>query len=287
MQKRRHIIKSFESIIKNYENYIFDCDGVIWRGQEIIDSAVKGINNLFKFNKRVYFLSNTNSISREDLYNKLIKAGVENKFDYTHVYTASYITAKNIEKHHKDIKRIYLIGREGLERELTNVGLIVSGGFRDDHKQFSHEDTDKYHIDESLQAVVCGYDSNISYYKIFYASEVIRRTGKFFGTNYDNRVKIHDKYIPGSYTIISSIETCCEMKAEIVTKPDSRSFEILTNDHGITKDKTLMIGDNPSTDILFANSAGIHSLLVLTGVTADHMLDDLKSEPTYILEDLS
>jgi 4-nitrophenyl phosphatase len=196
------------------------------------------------------------------------------------------MTAKHIQKHHAEIKKIYLIGREGLERELSNVGLTICGGYRDDGIKFNLHDIDKYEIDGSLQAVVCGYDSDISYYKLFYAAEVIRRTGKFFGCNYDNRVKVHDKYMPGAYTIISSLETCSETKAEIITKPDPRSFEVIDLDHNIDKEKTLMIGDYLYTDIKFANNAGIHSLLVLTGVTEHHMINEEVPQPTYITKDL-
>lgn len=285
MNKR--LIKSFQSITDKYDNYIFDCDGIVWRGPQIIHSAIEGINKLLDNNKRIFFLSNTNSVSREGLYEKLLRAGVHNKFNHTHTYTSSYLIAKHIQTHYKDINHIYLIGREGLEKELTKVGLKISGGYRDDNILFSNNQIDNYDIDKSIQAVVCGMDMQINYYKLFYAAEVIRRTGNFFGTNYDNRFNIHDKYAPGSYTVISALETCSETKAEIVTKPDPRSFEIISNDHKISKDKTIMIGDNPSTDILFANKAEIDSLLVLTGVTAEHMLENgLLSEPTYIIREL-
>jgi 4-nitrophenyl phosphatase len=82
--EKRTLIESFQSITDNYDNFIFDCDGVIWNGAQMIRSAISRINNLLENNKRIFFLSNTNSLSREDLYNKLIKAGVDKKFDYTH-----------------------------------------------------------------------------------------------------------------------------------------------------------------------------------------------------------
>ena len=53
-------------------------------------------------------------------------------------------------------------------------------------------------------------------------------------------------------------------------KPDPWCFELLRKQHGIENEplsKFLMIGDNLSTDIQFANTCGIDSLLVLSGVT--------------------
>ena len=62
------------------------------------------------------------------------------------------------------------------------------------------------------------------------------------------------------------------------------------------KNKILMIGDYIHTDILFANNAGIDSLLLFTGSTIEReYLDDLKDEekssklpkPTYLMKYLN
>ena len=51
-------------------------------------------------------------------------------------------------------------------------------------------------------------------------------------------------------------------------KPNRAALELIMKDHGIDesmKSQILMIGDNPQTDIAFANNSGIDSCLVLTG----------------------
>jgi phosphoglycolate/pyridoxal phosphate phosphatase family enzyme len=286
-------LNKFDSLINKYDYYIFDCDGVIWRGSEIINSAVLTINKLIQMKKNLIFLSNTNTLSRQDLYNKLIKAGISSEgIAYRSVYTSSYLIAKHITVNYPTIKKVYLIGMEGLRKELEGNGLTVMGGLEDDGKSFDYDQPDKYVIDDNLQAVVCGYDKNFNYYKMFYAGQVIIKTGMFFGTNYDHKINIKGVYLPASYTIISSLEKFTEQMAEIITKPDPRSLSIIMKDHDIDiseREKFIMIGDNLGTDILFANNAGIASLLVFTGITTkeDYIKmnnsDNLLANPTCTL----
>ncbi len=43
--------------MKDYNGYIFDMDGVIYRGDEIISDAVKAINILKQKGKKVLFVN--------------------------------------------------------------------------------------------------------------------------------------------------------------------------------------------------------------------------------------
>ena len=57
---------------------------------------------------------------------------------------------------------------------------------------------------------------------------------------------------------------------KIIGKPDTIGFELIRRQHQLENEplsKFLFIGDNLSTDILFANRSNIDSLLVLSGVT--------------------
>jgi phosphoglycolate/pyridoxal phosphate phosphatase family enzyme len=271
-------ITSFDEIKDRYDHFIFDCDGVIWREKEIISNAVEEIKILQKTGKSVYFLTNSNRLSRTDLKNKLKdKCGLD--VDENFAYGSSYIVAKYISDNYPHIKHIYLIGKEGLENELAQHGFMVYGGPNDKLiktiHNFSNDKADEIEVNENIQACVIGYDDHFNYFKICYASEVIHKTGMFFGLNYDNKVRFgKDRFLPATYTFISCLETCTDKKAEIVTKPDPKSLDIIMKDHNIQdKKRILMIGDNLKTDIPFAVNCGIDALLVLTGVTTEEDLN--------------
>ena len=61
MQAASHFVKrclrgSDASIIKGIKVFLFDCDGVIWKGAQPIPGSVETLNYLKKIGKSVYFL---------------------------------------------------------------------------------------------------------------------------------------------------------------------------------------------------------------------------------------
>lgn len=96
---------------------------------------------------------------------------------------------------------------------------------------------------------------------------------------------------PGNGTFVAALEKCSGRKATVVGKPNPFCIDLVLENHNITRDKILFIGDNLQTDIMFSNKSNISSLLVLTGVTDPVDLEkELKEEesgvPTYIARDL-
>ena len=90
---------------------------------------------------------------------------------------------------------------------------------------------------------------------------------------------------------MAALEKCSGRKATIVGKPNSFCIDLVLEQHDVSRDKILFVGDNLQTDIMFANKSNIDSLLVLTGVTDPEDLEkELKEEesgvPTYIARDL-
>ena len=289
-------INSFGKICKDYDYFIFDCDGVIWKGGEAIKEAVDAVKNLLDLNKKVYFLSNNNKVSRYDLKEKFkTKCGLD--VDIKFIYNSGYLIAKYISDNYPEIKHLFLIGSPGLERELVEKGFIIYGGKDNKNikfiENFTSDQANKMEINENIQACLVGYDEYFNYFKINYAMQVVNKTGLLFGTNYDKKLNSGEMLIAGAYTFIAAIETCTETEAIIITKPDPRSLKLIMTDHGVdlenNKKKMLMIGDNLNTDILFANNNEIDSVLVLTGVTTEEDLKKLngfKGSPTYILNNL-
>jgi 4-nitrophenyl phosphatase len=55
---------------------------------------------------------------------------------------------------------------------------------------------------------------------------------------------------------------------------------------GVNPADTIAIGDRLDTDILGAVRAGIRSLMVLTGVSAEEDLKSIDYQPTWIMPDI-
>ena len=297
--KIKHL-KTISEIFNKYKNFIFDCDGVLWQHGKVLKEAINTINTLNANNKTIFYLTNKNSITKQDLYKQLSDSGIKH-IKYENVYSSSYLTGKYIKEKFPHIKKIYLIGRESLKNQLEQFGLEVSGGPEDDEKKISKSEIKNLILDKELDAVVCGSDDQINFYKILYASNVAFNTKLFFGTNYDNYTKYKGIIVPEAYSYISAIESASDVKATIVAKPNKEILSIMfgnfekMNREEVIRD-TLMIGDRVRSDIGFANNCGIDSLLVLTGVTnitdidesdENYSRNNFNLRPTYILNDLN
>ena len=53
--------EKINSIIDETETFVFDCDGVLWHGNKLIEGAVKFVNELKRREKNVYFVTNNNT----------------------------------------------------------------------------------------------------------------------------------------------------------------------------------------------------------------------------------
>lgn len=282
-------IKNFKQLAEKYDNFIFDLDGVLWRGNEILKNSIEAIKTLRKTqNKKVFFLTNSNKSTRKHIQNKMNQNGLDLE-NTKLIYSSSYILSNYIRETFPQLKKVYVIGREGLITELKSFDFEVFGGYEDDFKKTSLNETAKIEVNSEIEACVCGFDDEINYFKIFYAMQIINKTNKFFGTNYDKYVNIAGRKAPGTYSLIASLETCTEKKATVVSKPDPRSLEIIFRENNIEvseaqKGKTLMIGDNMNTDIKFANNAGVHSLLVFSGVTSEQKFFGINYDDKQFIE---
>lgn len=60
-------------LIKDVDNFLFDCDGVIWNYGKAIDGSVELINRLKQLGKRCYFVTNNSTKSRSNVIDLLAK----------------------------------------------------------------------------------------------------------------------------------------------------------------------------------------------------------------------
>ena len=58
---------TLEQFASKFDYFLFDCDGVLWYGAKQIGQAFRNIEYLESIGKKVYFVTNSSLISREDL----------------------------------------------------------------------------------------------------------------------------------------------------------------------------------------------------------------------------
>lgn len=275
-QKIAHL-QNFREITEKYDHFIFDMDGVIWMENKVLQESINTIKNLLSLKKKVYFLTNNNRHTRSELLEKLIKTGLNEllpeRENPRSILNASYLLACYIKNHLPKIKKIYLIGSESFQKTLEAEGFQVLGAQAHSNKTLKISQAEAFAAEEveaGFDACVCGFDDEINYFKLAYATQVILQSGNFFGATRDSCYLVNNRRFPSSIGFINLLETTTDMRATIISKPDPRSLQIIMETHGIGEEekcRMVMIGDNLHTDILFANNAGIDSVLVFTGMT--------------------
>jgi ribonucleotide monophosphatase NagD (HAD superfamily) len=79
--------------------------------------------------------------------------------------------------------------------------------------------------------------------------------------------------VPGGGAMVAAVELAAETTALCVGKPSQTLANHIVTTYGIDCSRAVMVGDRLDTDILFGNTAGMKTLLVLSGVTQQPTAD--------------
>lgn len=250
--------------MKKYNGYLIDLDGTMYLGKEPIDAASDFIKRLNEKQIPYLFVTNNSTATGDDVAKKLNDFGIEataGQVITTGLATANYI------KSQKSDATCYVIGEQGLLKSLSDKGLTIVD-------------------DEKADFVIVGLDRELTYEKLAKACLAVRNGATFISTNGDVALPTERGLMPGNGSITSVVTVSTGVRPTFIGKPESiimnEALEIL----GLTKDETLMVGDNYETDIKAGINAGMDTLMVFTGVTPYSEYDHLEEKPTYYVHSL-
>lgn len=247
--------------------YVFDLDGVIYRGDEPQPHARQTVLDLRSRGHIVRFFTNNSALSREAYSDKLGKLGIPTPID--EIMTSSYATGVYFRENHAVGKTVYQIGEDGVTHELEAVGMrVVKNGDEPD---------------AGIDYVVVGIDREFSYTKLARAQSAILAGAKFIATNEDLTYPTEGgRVVPGNGCLVAAVRAATSTEPFVIGKPHDYALLKILEMTDTPKERAIMIGDNLTTDIAAANHAGVHSVLVLTGLTsrqqAERAVGDMKPE---------
>ena len=174
---------SFNNIL----NYLFDCDGVLYRGTDPMPDASETIQSLLSNGKRVFFVTNNAGSSRTELKNKLEKVlrlpegTLNEEMMIGSAFVASrYLRSQLIDEGSKgsESKRVHVIGTAGLCQEVQSAGFDISGGLdpNDTPSGMSRDELASHPFPEGeIDAMVIGLDNDFNYRKLCIATVLLQR----------------------------------------------------------------------------------------------------------------
>lgn len=183
-----------EELMKSTDVFIFDCDGVIWKGDSLIDGVPAVLDKLRKLGKMVFFVTNNSTKSRKGYLKKFQSLGLN--VDPKEIFSSSFAAAAYLEQNPLPAgKKVYIIGQEGIGEELDLLNIPHFGGVADADKKIKIGPGVKVDHDPDVGAVIVGFDQNINYYKIQYAQLCINENPgcRFIATNLDAVTHLTDE----------------------------------------------------------------------------------------------
>ncbi len=238
---------------KNIKAFIFDLDGTVWNWNALMPNMAETINRLKAKNRKVYYVSENNILSRSGLAEKLTQMGIPT--NEKEIITTPYAAARYFSE--KKIKTVYAIGEKGLIDELGKFDIAIS---------------------EKSDVVLTSIDRSFSFWKLKTACDLIRNGAKLYSTGSAPLWRVNGDVLPAELPIQKAIEAVTGETATILGKPSDYLKKIVLEEFFLFPEDTLFIGDDIKTDVPFAQKCGFRSAVVVHGLTTQKEALEAKGE---------
>ncbi|KAJ1442871.1 phosphoglycolate phosphatase [Ochromonadaceae sp. CCMP2298] len=282
---------SAAELLTRTDIFIFDCDGVIWRGDDIIPGVPGVLDKLRAAGKKIFFVTNNSTKSRKGYLGKFKSLGLD--VNAEEIFSSSFAAAAYLEQNPLPPgKKVYVIGQEGIGQELELLNIPFIGGPADSDKVIKLGPGMCVEHDKDVAAVIVGFDSQINYYKIQYAQLCINENPgcKFIATNLDAVTHLTaEQEWAGNGAMVGAIKGCTGQEPILVGKPSSLMIDYIVDKYQCDKARICMVGDRLDTDVLFGKDNGLQTVLTLSGVTTEAKLlsPENKIKPQYYVDSIA
>lgn len=246
------------------ECWLTDMDGVLVHENRAIPGAAELIERWVATSKRFLVLTNNSIFTPRDLAARLHASGLD--VPEENLWTSALATAQFL-KSQLPHGRAYVIGEAGLTTALHEAGFILT--------------------DQKPDYVVLGETRTYSFEAITQAIRLIADGARFIATNPDATGPSPEGPMPATGAIAALITRATGREPYIVGKPNPMMFRSAMNRIEAHSETTAMIGDRMDTDIIAGMEAGLHTVLVYTGITQPADVNMYPFRPDQALESVA
>lgn len=251
--------------------FIFDMDGVLYRGKMPIPGASEAVEHLRKKGKKLVFVTNKSAHTRRVYARLLARMGIPAR--ESEIVTSAYATSLYLRKRFPNA-RLYVIGERGLRWELRRAGFKLMSDERAEEAYF----------------VVTGMDRTITYKKLTAGLRALLAGAEFIATNPDANYPTETGICPGAGAMIGALVGCSGKRPKIVIgKPSPQMIKISLTLLDSKPSETAIVGDRIETDVVAGKRAGLKTILVLTGVSSKRDVERVKGTklaPDFVIQSL-
>lgn len=239
-------------------------DGVLVHEGVALPGAADVIKQWQDQGLRFLVLTNNSIYTPRDLAARLKATGLD--IPEESIWTSALATADFLHSQ-KPRGSAYVIGEAGMTTALHEVGYIQT--------------------DVNPDYVVLGETRNFNFETLTKAIRLINNGSRFIATNPDATGPSADGPLPATGSVAALITKATGKEPYIVGKPNPMMFRSAMNKIDAHSESTGMIGDRMDTDVVAGIEAGLHTVLVLTGIADDAEIAKYPYRPNEILNSIA
>jgi NagD protein len=240
--------------------WLSDMDGVLIHEGVPVPGAVEFLSRLTESGTPFLVLTNNSIYTPRDLAARLTAVGLDVPEDK--IWTSAMATAQFLADQRPQ-GSAYVIGESGLTTALHQVGYVLTN--------------------LSPDYVVLGETRNYSFEQITTAVRLIDGGARFIATNPDPVGPSAEGSLPACGAVAAMITKATGVEPYFVGKPNPLMMRSGLNRVQGHSEATAMIGDRMDTDVVAGIEAGLHTILVLTGVTGRDEVERFPYRPSRIV----
>ena len=241
-------------------SWLTDMDGVLVHEGKALDGAAELIKQWQDADTPFLVLTNNSIYTPRDLSARLRAGGLDVPED--RIWTSALATADFL-KSQNPRGTAYVIGESGLTQALHDIGYVQT--------------------DVDPDYVVLGETRNFSFENLTKAIRLINAGARFIATNPDATGPSAEGVMPATGAVAALITKATGKDPYIVGKPNPMMFRSAMRKIDAHSQSTGMIGDRMDTDVVAGIEAGLHTVLVLTGIADEAEIQRYPFRPTEIL----
>jgi NagD protein len=229
---------------REIHSWLMDMDGVLVHEEHAIRGADRFLAALRERGTPHMLLTNNSIYTRRDLAARLRASGLEVAEES--IWTSALATAKFLEDQRPG-GSAFVIGESGLTTALHSAGYTMT--------------------ERDPDYVVLGETRTYSFERITQAIRLVAAGARFIATNPDPTGPTPQGPLPATGSVAALISRAAGVDPYYVGKPNPLMMRSALNALDAHSETTAMVGDRMDTDIVSGLEAGLHTILVLTGVT--------------------
>jgi NagD protein len=229
---------------REIHSWLMDMDGVLVHEEQAIPGADRFLTALRERGVPHMLLTNNSIYTRRDLAARLRASGLE--VDEESIWTSALATGKFLEDQRPG-GSAFVIGESGLTTALHSAGYTLT--------------------ERDPDYVILGETRTYSFERITQAIRLVAAGARFIATNPDPTGPTPAGPLPATGSVAALISRATGVDPYYVGKPNPLMMRSALNALDAHSETTAMVGDRMDTDVVSGLEAGLHTILVLTGVT--------------------